>query len=67
MKKCPKCSPPPETKEEPPRMKKCPFCDEKIREDAVKCKHCGEWLEQESTECEHNFNSNAGWMTLSLC
>lgn len=24
--------------------KKCPFCHEEIKPEAVKCKHCGEWL-----------------------
>lgn len=28
-----------------PGMVHCPFCDEQIREKAVKCKHCGEFLE----------------------
>ena len=27
-----------------PQFKKCPFCAEEIKFDAVKCKHCGEML-----------------------
>ena len=34
-------------------MKHCPFCAEKIRDEAVKCRYCGEWLNDRSAKSEN--------------
>jgi len=38
--------------------KKCPFCAEEIRIEAIKCKHCGEFLE---TETQSESNNEGVW------
>ncbi len=34
--------------------KKCPFCTEEIKKDAIKCRHCGEFIKSEISK---NFNT----------
>lgn len=44
-------------------MKKCPYCAEDIKEEAIKCRHCGELLNQESINTKSNrFNSFAEFL-----
>lgn len=58
--------------ENQPLTKKCPFCAEEIRVDAVKCKHCGEWLNKPQgaqiaqATGEQYSNAQAPWRLIIL-
>ena len=43
-------------------MKKCPFCAEVKKEEAVKCKHCGELVNEKPQKKNNSFAKYEGWL-----
>lgn len=47
-------------------MRLCPFCKEKIQEEAIKCKHCGEFLSKQDTVKTSQFKFPKIWPGYAL-
>ena len=48
-------------------MKKCPFCQEDMEDDAVKCSHCGGMLDKKQQQPEKKYFKTSFLVIALLC